>query len=106
MKRCWWGGTLIGQGEGRFACEQTLSMAVFLEIHDPYEKLCLSSKPVSKIKSMLSKSVEAAGLLFPFYWGEVRLCFCFGTNHEVRHLPAVILTLFFKVRPHVKPSHP
>lgn len=64
---------------------------------------------MSLLKSCSQKcisTVKDKGCLFSLYWGEVRLSFSLGTNHMVRHLPAVILTLFFKVRPHVKPSHP
>ncbi len=100
------GVILKGQREGRFSYKQILYIAAFIKIQNPYEKLHLSSKALSKNISLLSNKVKYAGSLFPLYWGKVRFCFCLGTNHKVRHLPAVILTLFFKVRPHVKPSHP
>lgn len=89
----------------------TLSVAGFLEI--PREIARSTWKVVSLIIKLLVKTCiccprewKIEELFFPLYWGKLRFGFCLGTNHKVRHLPAVILTLFFKVRPHVKPSHP
>lgn len=48
--------------------------------------------------------------LLRIYWGEARFCYSLDTDHKVHCFPAVILSsdffFFFKVRPHVKPSHP
>lgn len=106
MKRCWLGGDSQRTKGGEVCLQANTFHGCFLEMQDPCEKWCFSSKAVSKNLPLLSQRVKDMGCLFPLYWREMIFCFCLGTNHKVRHLPAVILTLFLKVRPHVKPSHP
>lgn len=95
----WVGGEVLkGQREVRFACKRTLFMAAFLEIQNPQllPKTCLC----------FPKEYKTGDVFFSSLLGWGKILFLMGTYHRVRHLPAVILTLFFQVRPHGKPSHP
>lgn len=62
-------------------CLQANSVPCTGDLKYSYEKLCLFHLLTNRVKDT-------------------------GTNHKGCHLPAVILTLSSKVRPHVKPSYP